>query len=152
MMFSRTVRSGTRPSVLRFSEQNATPAPMASLGALIETCLPAMLTLPLSGWSAPNSSRASSLRPEPSSPARPSTSPFLISRSKGAIPPARPRPSALRSVSPTSERIWCSWSSSSWSRALPIISSISPTWSRSATMCSPTRVPLRSTVMRSQIS
>ncbi len=38
-----------------------------------------------SAWSAPNSSRATSVRPEPSSPARPTTSPSRMVRLNGAI-------------------------------------------------------------------
>ena len=59
------------PSPLRSSEQNAIRAAMASSGLRSRVGRPSTATVPESAWSAPNSSRASSVRPEPSSPASP---------------------------------------------------------------------------------
>ena len=65
------------------------------LGGLREThASPSMRRMPLSATRAPNSRRASSVRPDPSSPARPTTSPARSVRSTGAIGRVRPRPSA----------------------------------------------------------
>ncbi len=54
---------------------------------------------PLVARSAPKSRRANSVRPEPSSPARPTTSPRWTSRSTGCTPGARPMSRALSTVS-----------------------------------------------------
>ena len=51
-------------------------------------------------WSAPNSRRAVSVRPEPSRPARPSSSPRCSSRSTGASTPLRAIARARRNSSP----------------------------------------------------
>src|SRR5690606_33319698 len=65
MMFSRTVRSSMRPSRLRFSEQNAILWFIAARGVRSETGSPLMAICPPPAWSAPNSSRATSVRPDP---------------------------------------------------------------------------------------
>ncbi len=57
-----------------------------------------------SGWSMPKSRLAISVRPEPSRPARPTTSPAWSSRSNGSIEPGRPSPSASSSGSPAPMR------------------------------------------------
>ena len=99
MMFSLTVNSPTIPAAFRSSGQSATPRPMESIGEKSLTDLPSILSEPLSGLSRPNKSCAISVRPEPSKPARPTTSPACNSRSKGSIDPERPRPFASSSVS-----------------------------------------------------
>ena len=55
-----------------------------------------MSTRPPSAVSAPKSSRATSVRPEPSSPASPVTSPGWMSRSNGAIALAPPERAGLK--------------------------------------------------------
>ncbi len=129
-MFSRTVRSPTMPSPLRSSEQNAMPRAMASTGLRSRAGRPSTATVPVSAWSAPKSSRASSVRPEPSRPARPTTSPGYTVRSAGAIAPVRPSPVAARAGvsgrSATSVGGWRSRSArtaSSWPTILATISS-----------------------------
>ena len=67
-MLSRTVRSPMRPSPLRSSEQKAMRSAMAVSGLRSFTGRPSISTVPESARSAPNSSRASSVRPDPSKP------------------------------------------------------------------------------------
>ena len=74
-MFSRTDRFGMMPSVLRSSASNAIPARMAFLIRPRLSGFPASSTVPPSRRKAPTMARAVSLRPEPSRPARPTTSP-----------------------------------------------------------------------------
>ena len=87
-MFSRTDRSGTMPSRLRSSVQKPRPAAMASRGSAGTKGRPSSAMVPPSGRSAPNSSRTLSVRPEPSSPDRPTISPAptlkLTSETNGA--------------------------------------------------------------------
>src|SRR5690606_2257432 len=97
---SATVRSMTRPSPLRSSGQNAMPWSIAARGVRSATVSPPIRTRPVSAGSAPDTSRASSERPDPSSPASPTTSPSWISRSTGAIAPVRPAPSRASRRSP----------------------------------------------------
>ncbi len=84
MMFSRTDSSAMMPSARRFSEQK--PMPVVDGGDRRpqrgRACRPPR-TLPWSARSAPNSSRATSVRPEPSRPARPTTSPAWMVRLNG---------------------------------------------------------------------
>ncbi len=154
-MLSATVRSSITPSARRFSLENAILLSIACRGVRNRCFFARTSSSPPSAESAPNSSRASSVRPEPSSPATPMTSPSNTSRSTASRDPLRLRPNAfstgvpasLTSVAATSRSMRSSVSSSR-----PIIirtSSISVT---SLVIRSPTRAPLRSTVMRSLIS
>ena len=59
------------PSALRSSEQKAMPRGDRVVGLRSRAGRPSTATVPESARSAPNSSRASSVRPEPSRPARP---------------------------------------------------------------------------------
>jgi hypothetical protein len=111
---------------------------------------PSTSTAPLSGRSMPASARASSLRPEPSSPAMPTTSFSRTSmstpRSRGAR--LRPRPASMT-------RVPVSGSGGRRTSALISRPSILPTRSmrsNSDGRYSPTSAPPRSTVMRSLIS
>ena len=92
------------------------------------------------------------MRPDPSSPAIPRTSPVRIWRSSGATPDLRPSPLACRNVGdgvrPADSRTSCSKASSTAS-SRPIIFDTSSMRGSSAVRYSPTRRPLRSTVMRS---
>ena len=122
MRLSRTVRSATSPSALRSSEVNAIALRDRRPGARSFNGLPSRNTWPESARSAPNSSRASSVRPEPSSPATPTTSPGCSSRSNGAIAPVRPRFSARsRGVSDGVRRSVRRSTSSSTFRSRPIM-------------------------------
>jgi hypothetical protein len=153
MMFSRTVSSSTRPSVRRFSEQNAMSWAIAAVGLRMPDGAPSTSSWPWSARSAPNSSRASSVRPEPSSPASPTTSPAWMVRLNGAIAPLRPTSSAWSSgrSAAAGARLVCSSSCSRTSSSLPIIFSTSSSWGSSGVRYSPTSFPLRSTVIRSEI-
>ena len=104
MMFSRTVRSSTIPSALRSSGHRAMPRPIDPIGEWCVTGTPSIVSVPPSGRSIPNSSAAISVRPEPSRPANPTTSPARSSRSNGSIEPARPRPLADQADSPPPRR------------------------------------------------
>ena len=78
---------------------------------------PWIANLPVSARSMPQSSRASSVRPEPSRPARPTTSPASIGRSTGSIAPLATEHRRLRRArrsdsSTTTERARRSRSSS----------------------------------------
>ena len=75
-MLRATVRPATRPSALRSS--GSRPMPLRDrVGRACETITasPSQRMRPVSARSAPASTRASSLRPAPSSPAMPTTSP-----------------------------------------------------------------------------
>ena len=98
-MFSRMVKSPTMPSVLRFSGQKANPLRIAARVPRTSVFLPRTSTSPRSIRSTPKMSRAVSLRPEPSSPERPSTSPRRISRFTSGIE-AEPAPRSSTSTSP----------------------------------------------------
>ncbi len=152
-MFSRTVSSGTTPSVRRFSEQKAIWLLVAWRGDFSRPVRPPILSVPLSAWSAPKNNRAVSVRPEPSSPARPSTSPLRMVRDSGSMLPLRPRPSATSTGGRDSSSSWTrfgvSWSSSKAASSWPIILVTSSTLLTSEVRYSPTRRPLRSTVIRS---
>ena len=156
MMFSRTVSSSTSPSVRRFSGQNATPCAVAARGLRIETGLPSIVISPASARSAPNSRRASSVRPEPSRPASPTTSPRCSARSNGAIAPLRPTALAsstgvVASSESSAVRGFFS-SASSVLSSRPSILETSSTRLSSVVVHSPTSRPLRRTVIRSEIS
>ena len=74
-MFSRTERSSMIPSPFRSSGQRPMPACSARSGLVRLTLRPRTVTSPWSAFSIPKMRLAISVRPEPSSPASPSTSP-----------------------------------------------------------------------------
>ena len=75
-MFSATVISVKRPSALRSSVTSATPAAIASPGLRNRPGRPSSVIVPVGGYGlAPKRASSSSVRPAPSSPATPSTSP-----------------------------------------------------------------------------
>ncbi len=124
-------------------------------GVRIGTTAPSTVSVPLSEWSAPKSSRASSVRPDPSRPASPTTSPWRISSENGATAPFLDSPSAWRNTGAAarSDRSCADSSRSSrTSSSLPIILVTSSTGVMSEVRYSPTSFPLRSTVIRSAIA
>ena len=153
---SRIDRSARIPSPLRSSEQKAIPDAMAARGVRSVSSRPPTRMVPESGRSAPKSRRASSVRPLPSRPARPTTSPARMVRSKGATEPRRPSPDASRtggaSAVPDPASSARRSTSSSTPSSRPIIADTSWMRDRSRVRYSPTSRPLRSTVIRSAIS
>lgn len=95
-MFSRTERPGTMPSALRSSGSMLMPARMAAAGVGRPRRLPSTVISPPSRGSAPVSAFAVSLRPEPSSPPSPSTSPAYNSTDMSCSWWRRSRPVAVR--------------------------------------------------------
>lgn len=95
-MFSRTERPGTIPSALRSSGSMLIPAPMAAAGVIRRSTWPATVTSPESSARPPARALAVSLRPEPSSPPSPSTSPACRERETPSSWWRRVRPSAVR--------------------------------------------------------
>ena len=95
------------PSPRRSSEENEIRRSIAWRGEVMRAALPLTVTWPWSGRSAPYSSRTSSVRPEPSSPARPTTSPGYTSRSAGSSTPRLPTPSARSTGSPERSMVRC---------------------------------------------
>ena len=142
------------PAVLR-AERDAAGRSRRS-GLRSGTGLPSTVTWPRSARSAPNSSRASSVRPEPSSPARPTTSPGVDGqvergdrarrgRARGAWSSGRVRRAAVRPV--------CS--SSSLQHVQLLADHLARPGRAGGARRSGTRrpaLPLRSTVIRSAIS
>ncbi len=61
---------------MRFSGTSASPASIACRGLLKRTFLPFQAIVPDTIGSTPNSARATSVRPEPSTPPMPKTSPL----------------------------------------------------------------------------
>ncbi len=155
MIFSLTVKSSTRPASFLSSGHRATPRQIEARGEKRLTTRPSSFIVPLSGFSIPNSSWPSSVRPDPSSPAKPSTSPACSSRSSGSIDPVRPSCSASSNASP----LIC-WLLSSLIRDIssnsvmlrPIIFAIRSRRDMLAVSKVPTRLPFLRTVIRSEIS
>ncbi|VEB43918.1 Uncharacterised protein [Chromobacterium violaceum] len=83
--FSRSDMPSTNPLLLRSSGTKPRPAAMASPGAATFNSLPSSSTRPAVRRLAPNSVFRMSLRPEPISPAMPSTSPARTSKPMPAI-------------------------------------------------------------------
>ncbi len=126
---------------------------MACRGVLIFTRLPFILTSPPVTLSAANIARALSLRPDPSRPANPFTSPFCMTKLNGLTPAALERPIPSKTGMEVSVTIGSCFVSFeiSWS-SLPSIFEISSNWESEAVSYSPTSFPLRSTVTLSLIS
>ncbi|MNT48616.1 hypothetical protein D3C72_1854060 [compost metagenome] len=155
IMFSRTDSDKIAPSCLRSSEQKPISWAIASRGTLNWRIFPCMTMLPESALSAPNSKRASSVRPEPSKPARPSNSPWRMWKSMGSRAPLRPSPCASSTVGPKlAAPASCARSSvcSCVSAATPIILLTSARRDSSLHAYSPSRSPLRMTVIRSEMA
>ncbi|MCY1541372.1 hypothetical protein D9M68_770570 [compost metagenome] len=149
-MFSRTDSSATMPSVLRSSGHSARPSRIASAGFEKLTERPSIFSTPRSGDSRPNSRRASSVRPAPSRPAMPTTSPARTRRSVACNCPAWPNPSDCRSAGAASSNAGSAAGRADCAaNSRPSIAAISACGPRSAAFHSPTQLPLRSTVMRS---
>lgn len=147
-MFSRTERSPIMPSSFRSSGQRPKPKRIASRGDAILTGLPSIDTVPESGKSMPNISRAVSVRPEPSRPATPTTSPAPMLRSNGSIERARPRPlnEISRWLRAGASRLPCSVAAAN---VRPSIMETSSICGSEAVSRVPTSFPFRRTVMRS---
>ena len=150
-MFSRTVSSPNRPSALRSSGQNAIPRRSDRPGERLVTGTPPTLRRPESDRTAPKISLATSVRPDPSNPASPTTSPARMERSNGSIRRRRPTPSATRIGCPLAAGAVAAARSSVRSSSRPSMSEISFSGGRSAVAADPTRRPLRKTEMRSAI-
>ncbi len=95
-MFSRTERFGMMPSTLRSSDSSATPAFNAAAVLPRRTGRPATVTVPLSRGSAPATAFAVSLRPAPSRPPSPTTSPGRTSKETSWIACRLLRPATSR--------------------------------------------------------
>lgn len=152
MMFSRIDSAATMPSFLRSSGQYAMPLRTASCGDASRVRAPSISIAPVSARSAANASCAVSVRPEPSSPASPTISPGRTSRSSGLIIPRRPtccidrNGSASPAVRSTAAAPACSVSDI---RSRPVIFATSTSTGKSRARYSPSRSPLRITVIRS---
>ena len=126
MRFSRTLRSPMMPSSRRFSVENAMRLPRpVGRGSEVDLLAVQRQRRPESAGRRRTSSRASSVRPEPRRPAKPTTSPRWISRSVGSIEPRgrgpSPRERRPRCVVALARRGGCRRASESASRSLPII-------------------------------
>ena len=78
-----------KPSSLRLSGRNAMPAAIASAGERMRRALPSTAIVPPSIGSAPAIARASSVRPLPTRPARPTISPARICSEMSLSTPLR---------------------------------------------------------------
>ena len=87
-MFSSTESSARMPSARRFSEEYTTPSDIALRGESRCTDRPSIRMMPASRCEAPVRARASSVRPEPSSPASPTISASPRSTSAAVMPRA----------------------------------------------------------------
>ena len=95
--------------------------------------------------------RASSLRPEPSRPVSPTTSPLCICKSNGLIFPLWLMPCASITTGTLVKSFFSSdFTAARSSKSLPIIAATSFTLGSSSIGYSPTSMPFRSTVIRSQ--
>ena len=90
----------TSPSARRSSGTKPIPALTASEQSRGSKVAPSRVIVPLSGRSAPKTSRASSLRPAPTRPPRPSTSPRRRSKLTSLTLGARVRPRTESTVFP----------------------------------------------------
>ena len=80
------------------------PCRRASVGAPIFTGVPFTVIVPPSAGATPKIASATSVRPEPTNPAKPSTSPERTSNVTPSKDPSRRRPSTLKATSPGSLR------------------------------------------------
>ena len=96
----------TSPCLRRSSGTKAMPARTAARGSCRLTGLPASRTEPASYASTPKTARAISLRPAPTSPARPTISPARTSKLTSWKTPPRSRPSTWRTTSPTGATVF----------------------------------------------
>src|SRR4051812_2279298 len=104
----------TRPWARRSSGTRARPAAIAVDGAPLTRLLPPTETCPASQRSMPNTARATSVRPAPTSPARPTISPCLTSKETSVKTPSRVSRLTVSATSPA--RTSCLGYSSSRSR------------------------------------
>lgn len=94
----------TNPCLFRSSGKNPTPASKASVGLPARILLPHTLTSPLASASKPKIARATSLRPAPTNPAIPTTSPALTSNPTPRNLPGDVNPSTSKTTSPNPPR------------------------------------------------
>jgi hypothetical protein len=141
------------PSVFLFSGTRPMPARMAFLMDHLRDSAPDTVTWPASTGIAPAMARAVSLRPAPSSPPRPTTSPARITSDTPSSTWCRVRPLASStgrspgsSGSPATAEGRAGW------KGRPSMSETSRSRSRPASGPVWTTRPSRSTVTRSQIS
>lgn len=92
----------TRPWARRSSGTSARPAAMAVEGAPFVSAWPSTATSPASHRSTPNTARATSVRPAPTRPARPTISPRRTSNDTSVKTPSRVSRRTLRATSPAS--------------------------------------------------
>ena len=98
-IFSLQSRQRIRPSVLRSSVTKPMPALIASSGLRITASLPSMNTRPASFGSMPKMARAVSVRPAPTRPQIPTTSPLRASKLMLFRMPSRLIPSTRKPTS-----------------------------------------------------
>ena len=96
--FSYPESESTSPCVFRSSGKYAIPAFMASAGVATSSVRPPLVIVPLSSGSAPKMARVTSVRPAPTRPARPSTSPARTSKLIFSKAPCREAPRTLSTV------------------------------------------------------
>ncbi len=142
--FSATEASSTSPWPLRSSGTSPIPAAIAAFTSCRLSSAPETRTTPWSYGSAPNTARTTSVRPAPTSPAIPTTSPACTSKLTSWKTPARPSPSTDSSGAPFSGR----WRGYCCSMERPTISRTSSSSGVAAGTC-PTLRPSRMTVTRS---
>ncbi len=142
--FSSTDASSTRPWPLRSSGMSPMPALMAALTSYLAIGAPETFTVPLSYGSAPKTARTTSVRPAPTRPAMPTTSPACTSKPTSWKTPSRVRPSTVSNAGPLSGRSrgYCC------SIERPTMSRTSSSSGVEAGTC-PTLLPSRMTVTRS---
>ncbi len=102
--FSCTEASSTSPWPLRSSGTSPIPALMAAGTSCRARRSPRTSTVPASYGSAPKTARATSVRPAPTSPARPTTSPACTSKLMSWKTPLRVSPRTDSNASPVSGR------------------------------------------------
>ena len=156
-MLSSTVIPSTSPCALRSSGTRPIPARIASRGEASRTGLPSIRTSPRSNWSAPKIARATSVRPEPTKPARPTISPARTSKLmslRTIADGSRAVPVRLRLRTSSTGRAAASAAEASfWKRSprlRPTIRRTILSGEASAIGISPTLRPSRRTVTRSQ--
>ena len=142
-MFAARESSRNNPSSLRLSGRKAIPAAIASAGERMGRAVPSTAIVPPSIGSAPAIARASSLRPLPTRPARPTISPARICSEMSLSTPLRCRPDTSRTTGAVK---FCGFSKCSASAAAPNIPATRLSSVSSAAGAVRTRRPLRSTV------
>src|SRR5215469_16221282 len=146
--FCSTDMSMTRPCCRRSSGTNPTPAAIAVVGDALRSCWPRTVTEPASYLSMPKMARATSLRPEPTSPASATISPARTVNEMSVNTPSRvSRPT----VSTGSPGVSPPTSGGRSASSLPTIARTRSAAVRPARSLVSTWLPSRITVTRVQI-